>query len=58
VIWQRALPEYGSPSHLRLTLPKIGALVIRNMRRIRLLLSSGCPHQDLLCTAALRLDTS
>ena len=42
----------------RLTLLKIGAVVPRNTRRIRLLLSSACPHQELFRTVAVRLDTS
>ena len=30
---------------LRLKLLKIGAVILRNTRRIRFLLSSACPHQ-------------
>jgi Transposase DDE domain group 1 len=37
---------------------KIGAVVIRNTRRIRILLSSACPHQDLFRTVAFRLNSS
>ena len=48
----------ASPNRIRLTLLKIGAVVLRNTRRIRLLLSSACPHQDLFRTVAIRLDTS
>ena len=48
----------ASPNRIRLTLLKIGAVVLRNTRRIRLLLSSACPHQELFCTVAVRLDTS
>ena len=48
----------ASPNRIRLTLLRIGAVVLRNTRRIRLLLSSTCPHQDLVRTAAARLDTS
>ena len=33
-------------------------MVLRNTRRIRLLTSSACPHQDLFRTVALRLDSS
>ena len=33
----------ASPNRIRLTLLKIGAVVLRNTRRIRLLLSSACP---------------
>ena len=40
---------------IRLKLLKIGAVVLRNTRRIRLLLSSSCPHQELFHTAAARL---
>ena len=48
----------ASPQRIRLTLLKIGAVVIRNTRRIRILLSSACPHQELFRTVALRLDYS
>ena len=48
----------ASPNRIRLTLLRIGAVVLRNTRRIRLLLSSTCPHQDLFRTVAARLDTS
>ena len=40
---------------IRLKLLKIGAVVLRNTRRIRLLLSSSCPRQGLFHTAAARL---
>jgi hypothetical protein len=40
---------------LRLKLLKIGAVVIRNTRRIRVLLASHHPHQDLFFTVAARL---
>ena len=48
----------ASPNRIRLTLLRIGAVVLRNTRRIRLMLSSACPHQDLFRTVAARLDTS
>ena len=48
----------ASPNRIRLTLLRIGAVVLRNTRRIRLLLSSACPHQDLFRTVAWRLDSS
>lgn len=48
----------ASPNTLRLTLLKIGAVIVRNTRRIRILLSSACPHQDLFRSVALRLNTS
>ena len=48
----------ASPNRIRLTLLRIGAVVVRNTRRIRLMLSSACPHQDLFRTVAARLDTS
>lgn len=35
----------ASPNWIRLTLLRIGAVVLRNTRRIRLLLSSACPYQ-------------
>jgi hypothetical protein len=40
---------------LRLKLLKIGAVILRNTRRIRFLLSSACPHQELFFTVAARL---
>jgi hypothetical protein len=43
---------------IRLKLLKVGAIVIRNTRRIRFLLSSAYPHQALFCHVAARLDTS
>ena len=48
----------ASPNRIRLTLLRIGAVVLRNTRRIRLLLSSACPYQELFRTVAVRLDTS
>ena len=40
---------------IRLKLLKIGAVIIRNTRRIRLLLASASPYQDLFCLVAARL---
>ncbi len=40
---------------LRLKLLKIGAVILRNTRRIRVLLSSACPYQDLFFKVAARL---
>lgn len=40
---------------IRLKLLKIGAAVVRNTRRVRLLLSESCPHQDLFRLVASRL---
>ena len=40
---------------LRLKLLKIGAVVIRNTRRVRLLLSSAYPHRSLFATVVARL---
>ena len=48
----------ASPNRIRLTLLKIGAVVVRNTRRIRILMSSACPHQDLFRTVAFRLNSS
>ncbi len=42
------------PNTIRLKLLKIGTVVIRNTRRIRILMSSACPHQDLFRTVAFR----
>ena len=40
---------------IRLKLLKIGAVILRNTRRIRLHLSSACPDQDLFRLVAARL---
>jgi hypothetical protein len=48
----------AAPQTIRLLLLKIGAVVIRNTRRVRILMSSACPHQDLYRAVALRLNTS
>ena len=40
---------------LRLKLLRIGAIVLRNTRRIRLLLSSAYPNRELFCLVAARL---
>ena len=45
----------ASVGTIRLKLLKIGAEVLRNTRRVQLLLSSAHPHQDLFFTAAARL---
>ena len=50
--------EKASPQTLRLSLLKIGAVITRNTRRIKIMMSSACPHQDLFRTVALRLNTS
>ena len=36
---------------------KIGAVIVRNTRRVRVMLSSACPDQDLFRLVAVRLDT-
>jgi hypothetical protein len=41
---------------IRSKLIRIGAVVLKNTRRIRLHLSSACPHQDLFALAAARLE--
>lgn len=40
---------------IRLKLLKIGAVIVRNTRRIRFLLSSAYPHQTIFCQAVHRL---
>ena len=40
---------------IRLKLLKIGAVILRNTRRVRFLLSNACPHQDLFYLVAARL---
>jgi len=42
-------------STLRLKLIKIGAVILRNTRRIRLLLASSCPYRKLFFHAAAKL---
>jgi len=42
---------------IRLRLLKIGAVVVRNTRRVRLHLSSACPDKALFLAVAARLDT-
>ena len=41
---------------IRNKLIRIGAVVLRNTRRIRLHLSSSCPHQELFAAAVARLE--
>jgi len=41
---------------IRNKLIRIGAVVLRNTRRIRLHLSSACPHQELFALSAARLE--
>jgi len=43
---------------IRLKLLKIGAVIVRNTRRVRFLLSSAHPYQKVFATVAARLDTS
>ena len=43
---------------IRLKLLKIGAVIVRNSRRVRFLLASAHPYQNLFATVAARLDTS
>jgi hypothetical protein len=43
---------------IRLKLLKIGAVILRNTRRVQFLLSTAYPHQQLFCRVAERLDTS
>jgi hypothetical protein len=42
---------------IRLKLLKIGAVVLRNTRRVRLLLSSSYPYQEIFLKVAARLST-
>ena len=42
-------------STLRTKLLKIGAVIVRNTRRVRVLLSSAYPYQELFCRAVLAL---
>ena len=43
---------------IRLKLFKIGAIILKNTRRIKILLSSACPHQAEFKAAALSLNSS
>ena len=58
-IRRRALHDtelaYAQVGTLRLKLLKIGAIILRNTRRIRFLLSSTFPYQNLFYAAAKRL---
>jgi len=42
-------------STIRLKLFKVGAIILKNTRRIRFLLASGCPYQEIFRTACRRL---
>jgi hypothetical protein len=42
---------------IRLKLLKIGAVILRNTRRVRLHLSTACPDKELFCLVAERLKT-
>ena len=55
---ERTVLATARPNRIRLTLLRIGAVVLRHTRRIRILLSSTCPHQELFHTVAASLDTS
>ena len=48
----------ASPQRIRLTLLKIGAVIIRNTRRIRLLMNSAYPHQSLFQQVVHSLNSS
>lgn len=48
----------AQPHTIRLTLLKIGAVILRNTRRIRFLLSSSYPHQALFARVVTALNTS
>jgi len=50
--------ERAQVGTLRLKLLKIGAIITRNTRRIRIRLSSACPYQDLFMLVAKRLATA
>jgi len=55
---KQTLLAKASPNTIRLTVLRVGAVIIRNTRRIRILMSSACPHQDLFRTVAHHLNTS
>jgi hypothetical protein len=43
---------------IRLKMLKIGTVILRNTRRIRLLFSSAYPHQQLFATMMIRLNSA
>ena len=47
--------ERAQVGTIRLKLLKIGAVILRNTRRVRFLLASGCPYQSLFRLVAQRL---
>jgi hypothetical protein len=47
---------YATRATIRNKLIRIGAVVLRNTRRIQLHLSTACPHQKLFALAAARLE--
>ena len=47
---------HATSATIRNKLIRIGAVVLKNTRRIRLHLSSACPHQELFALAASRLE--
>lgn len=49
--------ENAQATTIRIKLLKIGAVIIRNTRRIRFLLSSHYPHQDLFKAVAIKLQS-
>ena len=48
-------PTFAYVGTIRLKLFKIGAVILKNTHRIRFLLASGCPDQELYCLVAYRL---
>ena len=48
-------PARAQVTTIRLKLLKFGAVILRNTRRVRFLLSSAYPHQDLFRLAIQRL---
>ena len=55
---QQTRLENASPHTLRVVLLKIGAVIIRNTRRVRIMMSSAYPHQALFCMIASKLNSS
>lgn len=55
---KKTLLAKASPQRIRLTLLQIGAVIVRNTRRIRFLMSSACPYQSLFRQVVHALDTS
>lgn len=55
---QKTELQNASPNTIRVKLLKIGAVVIRNSRRVRIMMSSSFPMKDLFFSICTRINTS